>query len=248
MAHCLNCHTPMNDQMIFCPVCGQKNARKGSRFSKKSWVLFLLVFLLLVGGGVFAYTSYQSSQPLFQTSELTRSEADRDEVLPQGFSGTQRSQLADEELEDYLVFDSASPDSLYRFLSTYAQCLPSIDKKDGDWSYYDSNIEDYSPYSDLFYGEKDLTDDELNSFGNRLAFSEDDPYSYVTLQDMTFDSIELIKKNQFDVQTTEIYSRKGFEDEDQQLHKTITNYELSFEDGAYTITSVKRSFKKEIKS
>ncbi|MDW2886331.1 zinc ribbon domain-containing protein [Exiguobacterium artemiae] len=248
MAHCSNCHTPMNDQMIFCPVCGQKSVRKHSRFSKKTWMLFSLVFLLLVGGGVLAYARYQSSQPLFQTSELTHSAADRDEVLPQGFAGTQRSQLADEELEDYLVFDSASPDSLYRFLSVYTQRLPSLNKQDSDWSYYDSSIEDYSPYSDLFYGEEDLTDDELHFFGNRLDFSEDDPYSYVTLQDMTFDSIELISKNQFHVQTTETYSRKSFAEEDKQLHKSITNYELSFDDGTYTITSVKRSFKKEIKS
>jgi len=246
MSHCSNCQTPMNDQMIFCPVCGQKNSHTQYRSSKKAWFIGLLILLLCIGGGAFGYLKYQAAQPLFQTSELTHDAADVDQVLPQGFSATR---LADDELEEYLTFESASPDSLYRFLSTYAKRLPSIENEGGDdWQYYDSSMDEYISYADLFYGDDDLTEDERVHFGDRLAFSEEYPTSYVALQDMTFDAVKVIDKNHFHVETTETYDRHDFEMENQPSHRAIVEYEITFQDDRYSITSIKRTFKKETTS
>lgn len=249
MSHCSNCQTSMNDQMIFCPVCGQKNNQTRSRSSKKSWFIGLLILLLCIGGVTFGYLKYQAAQPLFKTSELTHDDADIDQVLPAGFSATQRNQLADEDLEDYLMFDAASPDSLYRFLGIYAERLPSIENEGGDdWQYYDSSMDEYISYADLFYGDKDLTEDEREHFGDRLAFSEENPTSYVSLQDMTFNVIQVVDKDHFHVETTETYTRNDFEMDDQPSHRAIVEYEITFDDDRYSITSVKRTFKKETTS
>lgn len=245
MSHCTNCQTPMNDQMIFCPVCGQKNLQGKKRFSKKSFFLTLSTFLLLVGGGYFAYTMYQSSQPLFQTSELTRTEADRDQALPQGFFESQRQRLPDEDMEQFITPDDPSPTSIYRFISLYAQRLPFI--KNEEWTYYDSASEDNFDYADLFYGENNLTDEEREHFGERFQFSDDDPYSYVMLEDMTFDEMKSVNTNQFRIQTTENYLRIGTGDEDQRIHQSVAQYDVTLDDGKYIITSIKRSFKKEVK-
>ncbi|KQS20046.1 hypothetical protein ASF99_09180 [Exiguobacterium sp. Leaf187] len=249
MSHCSNCQTPMNDQMIYCPVCGQKNHRTRSRSSKKSWFIGLLLLMLCIGGGTFGYLKYQAAQPLFKTSELTRSAADVDQVLPEGFSSTQRNQLTDDELEDFLTFDTASPDSLYHFLSTYAERLPSIgNETGGDWEYYDSSLDEYIPYADLFYGDDDLTEDERESFGNRLAFSEESPTSHVALQNMTFDVIKAIDETHFHVEATETYDRRDFDMENQPSHRASVEYEITFDDELYYITSIKRTFKKEATS
>ncbi|MCY1689935.1 hypothetical protein OVA29_03165 [Exiguobacterium sp. SL14] len=81
MSHCSNCRTPMNDQMIYCPVCGQKNRSSQSRSVKKSWFIGLVIVMLCIGGGTFGYLKYQAAQPLFKTSQLTHAAADIDQVL-----------------------------------------------------------------------------------------------------------------------------------------------------------------------
>ncbi|GEM_PF-858658 len=251
MSHCSNCRTPMNDQMIYCSVCGQKNRSSQSRSVKKSWFIGLVIVMLCIGGGTFGYFKYQAAQPLFKTSQLTHAAADIDQVLPEGASATQLNQLADEDLEDYLIFDAASPDSLYEFLNSYAQRLPLLNNgEDGGWDYYDSTIEDYSSYADLFYGEDDLSEDERDRFGDRLKVSEEDPYSYLTLKDMTFDRMEAISESEFRVETTETYARVHFsnDEEKKRLYRAIVEYEVTFDDDRYSITSVKRTFKKEMTS
>jgi hypothetical protein len=158
----------MNDQMIYCPVCGQKNRPSRSRSAKTSWLIGFVIVVLCIGGGTFGYLKYQAAQPLFKTSELTHAAADIDQVLPEGASATQRNQLGDEDLEDYLIFDAASSNSLNEFLNSCAQRLPLLNNgEDGGWDYYDPTIEVYSSYADLFYGEDDLTEDERDRIRNR---------------------------------------------------------------------------------
>lgn len=251
MSYCSNCQTPMNDQMIYCPVCGQKNRHTRFRSSKKSWFIGLLIVLLCISGGTFGYLKYQAAQPLFKTSELTHAAADIDQVLPEGASATQRNQLDDEDLEDYLMFDAASTDSLYEFLNSYAQRLPLLNNgEDGAWDYYDSTIEDYNSYADLFYGEDDLTEDERDHFDDLLEVPEEDPYSYITLKDMTFNHIEALNANNFRVETTETYAILHFsnDEEKKRFYRAIVEYEVTFDDDRYSITSVKRTFKKETTS
>jgi hypothetical protein len=67
---------------------------------------------------------------------------------------------------------------------------------------------------------------------------------------MTFDRMVAISENEFRVETTETYARVHFsnDEDEKRFHRAIVEYEVTFDDDRYSITFVKRTFKKEATS